>query len=435
MAVIRTGTTLVAAGLLMAASDAAWAVRIDYEVDAGIEHNDNVTLAPSDPIDVNIGRAGLGFGITQDSSTVQATFFGRLEYRNYQDDVYDDTVDGTLTGRLNWVIVPERFAFTVEDDLSLQSVNTLAADVPGNRQQVNVISAGPTLFFDINQTLDGVVELRYINSDAEVTEEFNSDRVNLALRAVKELGPTSRLSFNVQAQQVDFDNDIVARDYDRYDAYARYARTLARFDLGLDVGYSRLEYDRDFADRSDPLLRADLGWRPSERNRFTLSASSQFSDTAADAMSGMETGEVAIPGGISTGDAVVNASPYEERRLVLDYTLTTPRTTLTLAPYLQRLRYVESDQFNQNGDGARFDVSWLARPRLRLGAYAAVDRIDYVNLDREDETRRYGVNITRDWTRRLRSRLEYSRYERESTALGEDADQNILYLSLIYSNR
>ena len=435
MANFRTRTTLVAAGLLMAAPGTAWAVRVDYELDAGIEHNDNVTLTPVDPIDVYIGRAGLGFGISQDSSTVQASVFGRVEYRNYQDDVYDDSVDGTLTGRLNWVILPERLAFTVQDDLSLQSVNTLAADVPGNRQQVNVFSAGPTLFFNFTQTLDGVVDLRYINSDAEVTDEFNSQRVQLALRAIKELSPTSRLSFNVQAQQVDFDDDITARDYNRYDAYARYAQTLARFDLGLDVGYSRLDYDHGYPDRSDPLLRADIGWRPSERNHFTLSASSQFSDTAADAMTGIDPGEDSIPGSISTGDSVVNASPYEERRLELDYTLTTPRTTLTFMPYVQQLRYVESDQFDQNGDGLRVDVSWLASPRLRLGAYATLERIDYLNLNREDRTRRYGVNLTRQWTQKLSSRLEYSRYERESTAVGEDANQNILYLSLIYSNR
>ncbi len=435
MATHRSRTTLVAAGLLLAMPDAAWAVRVDYALDTGIEHNDNVTLAPIDPIDVNIWRTGLGFGISQDSSTVQASVFGRVEYRNYQDEVYDDSVDGTLTGRLNWVILPERLAFTVQDDLSVQPVNTLAADVPGNRQQVNVISAGPTLFFNVTQTLDGVVELRYINSEAEVTDEFNSDRIQLALRAIKELSPTSRFSFNVQAQQVDFDDDIVARDYDRYDAYVRYARALARFDLGVDVGYSRLDYRYGYPDRSDPLVRADVSWRPSERNQFTLSASSQFSDTASDAMTGIDPAENAIPGSISTGSTVVNASPYEERRLVLDYTLTTPRTTLTIAPYLQRLRYVESDQFDQDGDGVRFDFSWLASPRLRLGAYAAVDRIDYLNLAREDNTRRYGVSLTRQWSQKLSSRLEYSRYERDSTAFGEDANQNILYLSMIYSNR
>ena len=435
MATIRTGTTLVAAGLLMAAPEAAWAVRIDYELDVGIEHNDNVTLAATDPIDVNIGRAGVGFGIYQDSSALQASVLGRVEYRTYQDDVYDDSVDGTLSGRLNWVILPERLAFTVQDDLSLQSVNTLAADVPGNRQQVNVFSAGPTLFFNVNPTLDGVVELRYLTSDAEITDEFNSDRINLALRAIKEIDPTSRVSANVQVQQVDFDDDIVARDYDRYDVYARYARALARFDLGVDVGYSRLDYNSGQADRSDPLLRADLSWRPNARHRITLSAYSQFSDTASDAMAGTTPVEDAIPGSISTGDSVVNASPYEERRLLVDYTLVTPRTTVTIAPYVQQLRYVESDQFDQDGDGLRFDVSWQVRPRLRLGAYAAIDRTDYVNLNREDQTRRYGVTLTRQWTQTLSSRLEYARYERRSTAFGEDADQNILYLSLIYSNR
>src|SRR5690606_10713367 len=153
----------------------AGAARVDYVVDAGVEHDDNVRLAAGDEDAQRILRAGLGFLVTQEGSTVQAYVAGRLDYRDFEGGV-DDGVEGVLSGTLDWVLVPHRLSFTVRDELELQAVDRFAADSPDNRQQVNVFSAGPNLMFDIGRTLRGRVEARYIDSDAEVTEAFNSQR-------------------------------------------------------------------------------------------------------------------------------------------------------------------------------------------------------------------------------------------------------------------
>ena len=205
----------------------AHAFRVDYDLGLGVERNDNLLFTPDNEIATTILRPGLGFSLSHDTSAWQAELTGRGEYLHYQDDRFDSTLEGVLSGRFNWVAIPERLAFTVEDDLSVQPVNTLLPDSPGNRQQVNVLSVGPTLFFDIGRTLRGAAELRFVDSDAEITEEFNSSRVNAALRATKQIDPTSRLSANLQLQRVDFDLDTVARDYDRSDLFARYSRSLA----------------------------------------------------------------------------------------------------------------------------------------------------------------------------------------------------------------
>ncbi|MCY7353507.1 MAG: hypothetical protein LH470_00165 [Lysobacter sp.] len=429
----RVGATTIVATMLATQCGAASAVQLDYLLNAGVERNDNLLLTETDPVSENILRAGIGFLLSEETSAVQTSITGSAEYRNY--DAFPDAVDGTLTGRLNWNAVPERLSFTIEDNLALQSINTLAADSPGNRQQVNVLSLGPTLFFDLARGLKGQAELRYISSDAEVTDEFNSQRLGLALRTVKELSTTSRVSLNLQGQRVDFDNDIVARDYTRYDVFARYARNLARFEIGLDAGYSRLAYRDGNDTRSEPLLRADLGWSPSERHRLNLRASRQFSDAATDALAGVEDATATVPGTVLLGDAVVNASAYEERRLSLGYVFTNTRLTLTFEPYINRLDYVDSNEFDQDGHGAIFDLSVHLRPRLSLGMFATLENIAYSQLDIKQETRRYGVHVRRDWSRHWSGRIEWSRYERRSTVLGEDADQNLLYLSMTYYNR
>jgi len=426
--------SVIAASILACMPGTALAARVDYTVDLGMEWNDNVTLAPSDPIDQRYLRSGIGFLVTETNSALQAHLDGRVEYRNYEDDVFNDTVDGTLSGNLNWIAIPQRLYFMVEDNLSVQPVDALVPDAPGNRQQVNVFSAGPTLLFNWTPTLQGQAELRYVNSDAEVTDEFNSQRLALALRTIKELTPTSRVSFNVQGQRVDFEDDIVARDYNRYDLFGRYSRTLAQFELGTDLGYSRIEY-RQGESRSEPLFRFDATWNPNDRHRLTVAGSSQFSDTAIDALSSIEADATLPPENVLTGDAVVNASPYEVRSLELDYAFTNTRLSFTVAPYVQKRNYVDSDEFDQYTHGLRTDLHWLLRQRLTLGVFGTYESLEYTNLDRQDDTTRLGASLRYQWAPRWSAALQWERYKRDSNALGQSVDQNLVYLSISYSNR
>lgn len=422
----------VVAAAIAALPGIAVAVQLDYSVDVGVERNDNVALTEVDPVEEDILRSGLGFALTHDTAAIQTSLAGRAEYRDYLDDTFSDTVDGTLEGRFNWFALPERLSFTVEDNLAVQAVNTLAANTPGNRQQVNVLSLGPNLYFDLGETVRGRAELRYTGSDAEITDEFNSQRLGLAVRTIKELGPTSQVSLNLQGQRVDFDDDVVARDYTRYDAFGRYARELADFSLGLDAGYSRLSYRTGDGSRSEPLLRANVDWVPNARHRLSLAGSQQFSDAATDALAGIGEGAAAMPGQVLVGDAVVNASPYKERRLSLGYTFTGTRLGMSVEPYVNKLDYVDADAFDQDGHGATLTAGWQLRPGLSVGSFASLDHIDYPRLGIEQETRRYGVHLQHQWSRHWSSRIEWARHQRRSSVPGDDADQDMLYLSITY---
>lgn len=423
---------------LAATPHAAHALRVDYAIDLIVEHNDNLLLTADDPIALTVLRPGLGFDIVHDSSTLQTRIGGRVEYCRYGDDRFGDVVDGTLDARVNWVVVPERLSFTVVDSLTLQPVDTLAADTPGNRQQVNVLSAGPSLSFEWGDGWRGSTELRYVRSEAEISEEFNSQRIDLALRAIKRLAPTSRLAFNLQTQQVDFERDVIARDYTRSEFFARYSRTLNRLDFAIDAGYSRLDYRRDVPGlagaRSDPMLRTELTWRPSDIHRVEARLSSAFSDVASSSLASV--GEDAgIPSEIVSGETVVNASPFLERRLETEYAYTSTRWTASITPYVDRLRYDDTDAFDQNGWGAGLEVSWRARRNLMFGFSGALDRNDYVNLDRQDETRRYAGYARLDWVRHWSGMLTLAHYARKSTSVGQDADQNAITLTIRYNNR
>ncbi len=423
-----------AAAMLAALPGTAWAIRVDYTLDAGIERNNNVALTAENPIEERIWRTGLGFVVSEDTSTVQAALDGRIDYRDYPDNVFSDSVDSTFNGRVNWNVLPERLSLVFEDNLQMEPVDALVPDAPANRQRVNVLSLGPNAYFRWSPTLQAQAELRYIDTNAEVTDEFNSGRVSAAFRVAREFSPTDRLSFNAQAQRVDFDHDDLARDHNRYDLFARYTRLLAHFDLGVDLGYSRIDY-RGAENTSEPLARVDIGWNATSRSRLALHAASQFLDTATDALSGVGTLAETVPENIITGTTVINASPYRTRRLELAYTYAGARTNLSVAPRRERRDYLDADEFDQDLEGVDATVSWLARPHVQLGLAASHERNEFYRTGRDFRTRRFAASVQYTWNRNWSMGFEVSRYQRRTNEPGLNVSQNVAYLNITYRNR
>lgn len=426
-------TTVIAAAIAAASPGSADAVRIDYSLDAGYERDDNVALSSTDPIEQDILRLGAGFALTHDTSTVQASLAGRVDHRRYE-DIYDNVTDRMLEGRLNWMVVPDRFGFVAEDRYGVQTINRFAPASPDNRQQVNVLSLGPNFYFNAGNTLRGQVELRYIDSDAEVTQDFNSSRVAGALRVVKDLDATSSLSFNLQGQDIDFDNDLFARDHKRYEAFASYSRQFNRFDMQLDGGWSRLDY-ADGRSEDNPLLRAEMGWQPSERSRFNLNAANQFSDAATSALDqiGSTTG---IPASVMASDTTVTASAYETTVLGGGYEYTGVRASLLVSAYHQKLDYVDAGTANEESRGASAGLGYRLQPTLTFRATVSADRTEFnAPANRRENNRLYTVALEKQWSRHWSSTLSASRYTRNSSIGTASFEQDVVYVGVTYRNR
>lgn len=412
----------------------AQAVRIDYTVAAGVERNDNVLMTADDPATSTAARAGLGFMVSEDTSTVQANFGGRFEYWNYFEGPQSNAFETSLAGRLNWFIVPETFSFTVEDSLEMRPIDRFAADVPDNRQRVNVLSLGPNVHFNFSQAFRGRFELRWIDSSAQETDELESQRVSAALHAIRNLDPTSSLTFSVRAQDVDFEHELVATDYRRYDAYMRYQKELARLGFGVDLGYSQADF-RDGRSSNYPMVRGNVHWRTGDRNSLTLTLAHQLSDTATDAIEGIGL-TTEVPEGLIGTSSTVNASIYEEDRAELAYAYEGERLGFSLGPYYERIRYLDALALDETRRGVLLQTSYRLAPTWNLLAFADVSRSTFPDLDRRTEDRHAGLSIDKTWSRHWSSALQYSRYERNGDLFSAgDSRQNLWYLSVIYRNR
>lgn len=406
------------------------AARIDYSVEVGVEHNDNVALDDTHEIRQDIFRAGLGFSVSEQGSRLQADVTGRIEHYDYP-ELFADRTEGTLAARAEWMLIPNRLTFNVEDDLSVQPVDAFVPDAPGNRQQVNVLSAGPSLLFRHGREFYGAVDLRYIRSDADETDEFNSDRAHAGVTVHRDLNATSRASLTAQGQQVHFDHDWLD-DYDRSDAYATYARQRGRIGLVVDAGYSWLNYD-DGRDRSGPLLRTEVTWQPGDRSHFALRAWRQYSDAATQTLTSSTPGGT-VPGRVPIGSMVIRGSQYREDRIALEYTHTGVHNTLTAEPFYYRARYIEDDEFDQDGRGIRLGLSRRLAPTLSLATYAEWEHVDYRRFYREVRMLHAGLSLRKDWNRRWQSRLEWTFYRHDTEPSDRMVDRNTIYLAIVYSN-
>lgn len=432
----RRSRICVAVLLAVAASHPAPAdaVRIDYSLDLGVEHNDNVAMDAFDPQSQNILQAGLGYTITEETSTVRLMLTGRADYLHYE-EVYSDRLDAMLRGRFDWMAVPDRLQLTVEDTMTTRPVDGLLPDTPANRQRINTFSAGPTLFFRWGGTTEGAAEARFIRDTAEETRELNAKRLATTLSASREFDGTSRISVHGGMEWIDYDHDDAARDVDRQDLFARYERDLAQLRLHVDAGWTRLDYD-DGGSVDEPLVRLDLAWTPTARSRYSLLASSQLSDASRD-ITGLPSGgpDGQIPTGIPVGEVSPTSSHSKERRLEAGYEFTGVRFGFDLRPRAYRARYVDDDRLDHDGVALDAGVTWTLRPTLLLDASASYDEVDYVNLDSTTRSHRYGVGLRKEWTRNWSTRLSWGRYERKMSATGLRISQDVLYLGVTYANR
>ena len=427
--------------LALAVPSLAGAVQLDYMVEMGIEHNDNVTLSENDPVSEDILEPMLGFAVSENGSTVQANATGAVQYRDYLGGEFSDEFRGQLSGHLNWTMVPKRLNLTVEDYLTVEPINPLAPDTPSNQQQTNVFGIGPTFGFRLGETVRGQAELRYISSYADKTKQFNTDRGVGALRAIKDIDPTSAMSGNLEVEQIDYTErqGAAAPDYNRYSLYGRYTRNWTKVDLTTDLGYSWLHFSGNTVEnQQDPLGRVTLDWRISPRSTINGSATYQYSDAASAMMVPPTEIGTTIPSNITTGNATTTAQPYLERRFSFGYAWRGERLTFNVAPYYYQLDYVSGGAsliagLDETGKGAAAGLSYILRPLLTTGLTLTGENLHYDAIGRIDDSWTIAAFLRQQWTRNWSWRIELSHYDRNSNAPGLSSEENIAYFGIAYT--
>ncbi|HEU4669284.1 MAG TPA: outer membrane beta-barrel protein [Dyella sp.] len=432
--------TQLAAGIALALAPlAGHAVEFNYTLYGGLEHSDNIQLVSTNPTSQTSVIPGLNFSLQQQGAEVQANVIGDLQYRDYLGSRFTSQTQTSLAGTVNWSVLPQRLDLTVDDYASVQPVDYLASNAPSNQQQTNVLSLGPTLHFHVGSGLDGQAELRYLNSYAQKTKGFDSQRGLAALRLVHRINPTDQLSFNAEQRRVVFTNhDQAGADYNGTELYGRYNSKLARFDVDAALGWSRITFNQ-LGQRSEtsPLARLSLTWHATDRSAFGVAGSRQYSDAAEGMMRPVAAGGSVLTGGINgdsnTGSITVTSEVYLERRAEVNYSYRTARLLFTLAPRYARLTYSETPAFNQTAHELGVGVDFNVTPTVILSGYFEKERRAYQTQSRTDRSTDYIVSLTRQVNTHWSWRANFSRRWRTSNAPGAGFNENRIYVGVSYT--
>ena len=420
--------------LLAALPGTASALDLEYDVGLSVGYDDNLSLTEDNEVSDTIVTPLLRFTAEQDGPRVKVQARGDFRYPMYLDNTFDDRFRGKFAGNVDWSLLPDRLDWVFQDYMSPQQINDLASSSPDNEQQVNLFVTGPTLYARFGAATRGQFDLRYGNSYAEESDEFNGDRYSAAARVLHEIDATSKISGNLEAADIKYDSEGAASDYKRYDAYVGYGRKGPKLSFDLDLGYTQLDREASPDHDDDPLARVRADWRFSSRSLLRLTARYQFTDATQNLIT--PTFDFADRDIVYLyyPDIVVDPDVYRERMAKLAYEYTSERTSLRLQPYYRRLRYFDDATLNQdqNRTGALLDIDYRLRPLLTLSFVAGYEDRDYDDIDREDKNTTFNLGLENQFTRHWIGRIDARYLERDSNAPGRSYEDNAYFITVFY---
>lgn len=278
---------------------------LDWELSLTQAFTDNIGIVAADPIEeYPLSASGevswLGIGRRTESDIRLAA--QRIEY-------WENTLAGEsrvqLDADIAYALAPERLTVRISDFFTQEPIDVRDPINPSNNQDINVFQAGLelTLPFGTMSRLDLLAG--HSQSQAEVTNEFDSDNNNGSIAWVFLPSSRTELSIHGDFRKVEFDNITVNDDYDRRDSYVS-----ARFDRGptelsMEAGRSSVEFMTTGQALDDPdLFRFSIERAIGTNRRFFA----EYHDSLTDAATAL-----ADRSPTDVGTAIVSGDIFLER--------------------------------------------------------------------------------------------------------------------------
>ena len=419
--------------LVLALPGTASAFDLDYTLGATILHSDNINLSEFTPDAETVISPQIDFKADQVGSTLELKARGALQYLDYQGDNYKSEFRGDFAGQMRWHMLPQRLDFVVEDYLSQQPIDITTGLTPTNSQQVNVLNLGPSLLLRFGERMRGQLDLRYANTYAEESKEFNGNRYSVGAHLFRQLAPLKSLSFNLEGAQVNYDDALLDADYRRYDAYVGYKSESKRLSMDLTGGYTRIQLDDNAKpDLNGPLFRGELDWSLSARSSLNANLGYQFSDTALDAVLYNTDSQGPVIHDVGTLNPLVGVELYRMRRVEAGYRYSGPRLDFQVRPFYQRASYPYLSLSNWHGNGVDIGGSYRLQPLLSLHFLVASTTRDYASIDRRDKDLILRAGLTKQFSRHWSASADLQRRKRDSDIAGQNFTENLASVTVSY---
>ncbi len=395
-----------------------WRYSLEYEP----SYSTNIARTATNEQEEITHAFRVGLRYSERSTVMDGTISLDVEHRSYVNGVFADQNWSYLNADVTWSLVRDRLFWVVEDRLSNEPVMNRQVWVPGNIQQTNLFSTGPRLRYRFGNGTGVLADLRYMNSYAEITDEFDSDRWYLAGTLFQDLSVQTQVSTNLTMTKVDF-RSRDADDYRRLDLFAAWDWQQGRSGLRFELGGSRIDFD--YADSaSGPHIKIVGNRHISSVSQLKLVLHRGYSDTAQQ----LRRDSRAVP----VGSSVISSQVYTVSEGEVIYRTEWLHSTLEAILNYQKQAYLDSATLDQDLFNGSLVMSKGFGATLSTELGASYSRSFYEVDGRRDDlfSSFAGLHLRR--TRHLGYRLRVDWERRDSTADSADYSELAFFAAVRY---
>jgi len=357
---LRSGATALFAAAACLGAHLAQAAAPGYEIQVGVIESDNIERLPSGGTDQTIGVVDLGFTWHEKRASLDADIDADVSHLNYFQNAYGDEFIGNFLGAVKLNLAPQLFSWEFTDNFGQVPLEPLAPITPGNRENINYFSTGPTLSLPLGSTTELDITGQYGRVDYQATTPLDSTMLTGGVSLLHDLSPLANISINAREQATRFANDQLNPDYDRREAFARFDTKGSRTELAIDLGYSRLHMAG--ANDDIPLGRLQLTRRVSPSSTIGLALGHDYSDGADSFRTVQGVGGATL----NTQPIIAAAVPFVGSYATLAWNFQHARTTLNLAASYFRDRYPADATLDNDRTVVDARVARQLTPTLQL---------------------------------------------------------------------
>lgn len=255
------------------------AAEINYNLNTGVAHSDNIHRATENPEDETIVGAGIGFTILEQTRRLELDAFGDLGYFDYLNDTYGSQLLGNAYGSARFGLLPERIVWYVSDSYGQQRIDRTVADTPDNRSSINYFSTGPEFTIPLGRRNQLELLGTYANVNYEGTRP-DENRYGAEAGITRTLSGTSSIGVRANTVETRYDNENTLSNNRRDEGFLRYEFLNARTRITVDAGYARLRYTQTHTTDDSWLGRFDLSREISSASTVHFGGGRRFSTSA-----------------------------------------------------------------------------------------------------------------------------------------------------------
>ena len=409
----------------------------EINIFTGAERSDNISrssgLTTDGEQDETVYKVGLDFKADSRSRSYRVGASGSVERRQYQNGIFDDETIGRLVGNLDWFLAEETLFWNFSANHGQQVVNPFRAVTPQNREDVTIVSTGPTLVLPIGSRTFLNTSVSYWDANYE-ERPLDSTRLQGSLSLERQTGPARTVSLNVGGSQVEYDEDQLLPEIDQLNAFVGIDAENSRNEWSIHLGWNYFE--RSGQDGDGLLL--DLAFRRALTQSATLrlSAGSKYatngdifrldqqlqSETPSDFL--FDTGALDIQG---FGDI------FRNDYVSIGYSQSFGRTDINLSGSWFAEEYETTTSLDREAFRARFRVRRELSKSMSISAFASLSSRDYDSVDRADDDTTFGLSFRARLGRKFSLSLSARQLQRDSDSADFDYDETRADLSISYA--